>query len=46
MLLFNLNLQWRRDPKRLPELIQKARAFFGKYQHLLLADIERLFTQE
>ncbi len=44
MLLFNLNIQWRRDPTRLPLLIQQARAFFQKYQHLLVWDIQKLFT--
>jgi hypothetical protein len=46
MLLFNLNLQWRRDPGRLPQLIQNARTFFGRYQQLLSADIAQLFTQQ
>jgi hypothetical protein len=44
MLLFNLNIQWRRDPARLPQLIGQARAFFQKYQHLLVWDIQKLFT--
>jgi hypothetical protein len=44
MLLFTLNIQWRRDPDRLPLLIQQSRAFFQKYQHLLLWDIQKLFT--
>lgn len=44
MLLFNLNIQWRREPSRLPILIQQARAFFQKYQHLLVFDIQKLFT--
>jgi len=44
MLLFNLNIQWRRDPARLPLLIQQVRAFFQKYQHLLVWDIQKLFT--
>jgi len=44
MLLFNLNIQWRRDPARLPLLIRQARAFFQKYQHLIIYDLQKLFT--
>ncbi len=44
MLLFNLSLQWRRNPSHLPHLIQQARTFFLKYQHLLVHDIQKLFT--
>jgi hypothetical protein len=44
MLLFNLNIQWKRDPTRLPLLIQQARTFFDRYQHLLSHDIQRVFT--
>jgi hypothetical protein len=43
MLLFNLNIQWKRDPSRLPLLIQQARTFFQRYQHLLNHDIQRVF---
>jgi hypothetical protein len=35
MLVFNLNLQWKRDPSKLPLLIKQIRTFFQKYQHLL-----------
>jgi hypothetical protein len=44
VLVFNLNLQWKRDPSRLPQLIEQARAFFQRYQHLLGQDIARLFA--
>jgi hypothetical protein len=44
MLLFNLNLQWQRDPTRLPHLVQQTREFFQKYHHLLAGDIQRLFS--
>lgn len=44
MLIFNLNLQWRRDPARLPQLIDQVRSFFQRYQNLLCYDIPRVFT--
>jgi hypothetical protein len=44
MLVFNLNLQWKRDASRLPQLIEQVRTFFQKYQHLLSNDIVRVFT--
>jgi hypothetical protein len=44
MLVFNLNLQWKRDPARLPQLIEQVRNFFQKYQPLLGHDIVKLFT--
>jgi hypothetical protein len=44
MLIFNLNLQWKRDPARLPQLIEQVRTFFHRYQGLLAHDIARLFT--
>jgi hypothetical protein len=44
MLVFNSNLQWRRDPSRLPQLVEQVRSFFQKYQHLLSHDIARVFT--
>jgi hypothetical protein len=44
MLLFNLNLQWRREPARLPLLVEQARAFFQRYHHLLAGDIQKLFS--
>ena len=43
MLVFNLNLQWRRDPSKLPLLIRQVRTFFQKYHHLLGGDIQKLF---
>ena len=43
MLLFNLNIQWKRDSARLPLLVQQARSFFQRYQHLLNHDIQRVF---
>jgi hypothetical protein len=43
MLAFNLNLQWKRDPLRLPLLIKQIRTFFQKYQHLLGGDLQKLF---
>jgi hypothetical protein len=45
MLLFNLNLQWKRDPARLPLLVQQARAFFQRYHHLVAEDMQRLFSE-
>jgi hypothetical protein len=44
MLVFNLNLQWKRDPSRLPKLIEQVRTFFQKYQLLLSQDVVKLFT--
>jgi hypothetical protein len=44
MLVFNLNLQWKRDPSKLPVLITQARSFFHKYQHLLGGDVQKLFS--
>jgi hypothetical protein len=44
MLVFNLNLQWKRDPSKLSPLIVQVRAFFQKYQHLLGGDIQKLFS--
>lgn len=44
MLVFNLNLQWKRDPARLPQLVEQVRSFFQKYQPLLGHDIVKLFT--
>jgi hypothetical protein len=44
MLIFNLNLQWKRDPSRLPQLIGQVRSFFQKYQTLLGQDVVKLFT--
>jgi hypothetical protein len=44
MLVFNLNLQWRRDPSKLGTLIRQARAFFQKYRSLLSHDVQRLFN--
>jgi hypothetical protein len=44
MLIFNLNLQWKRDPSRLPQLIEQVRSFFQRYHSLLDHDIARLFT--
>jgi hypothetical protein len=43
MLVFNLNLQWRREPSKLPGLSKQVRDFFRKYQHLLANDIRQLF---
>ena len=43
MLVFNLNLQWKRDPSKLSSLIRHIRAFFQKYQHLLGGDVQKLF---
>jgi hypothetical protein len=43
MLVFNLNLQWRRDPSKLLPLIKQIRTFFHKYQHLLGGDVQKLF---
>ena len=45
MLIFNLNLQWRRDPAKLPLLTRQVRTFFQKYQHLLGGDVQKLFSQ-
>lgn len=42
MLVFNLNLQWKRDPSKLPLLAKQVRAFFQKYQHLLGGDVQQL----
>jgi hypothetical protein len=44
MLIFNLNLQWRRDPSRLPLLIDQVRSFFQRYNQLLSQDIAKIFT--
>jgi hypothetical protein len=44
MLIFNLNLQWRRDPSRLPQLVEQVHSFFQRYHHLLSYDIPRVFT--
>lgn len=44
MLVFNLNLQWKRDPAKLPLLIKQVRTFFQKYQHLLGGDVQKLFS--
>ena len=44
MLVFNLNLQWQRDPLKLPLLIKQIRTFFQKYQHLLGGDVQELFS--
>lgn len=44
MLIFNLNLQWKRDPSRLPQLIGQVRTFFQKYQLLLGHDVVKLFA--
>jgi len=44
MLIFNLNLQWKRDPSKLPVLIRQVRSFFQKYQHLLGGDVQKLFS--
>jgi hypothetical protein len=44
MLVFNLNLQWRRDPSKLMLLTSQVRAFFQKYRHLLAGDIQKLFS--
>jgi len=44
MLIFNLNLQWKRDPSRLPQLIEQVHRFFQRYQHLLSYDIARVFS--
>ena len=44
MLVFNLNLQWKHDPSRLPELIGQARSFFQRYQLLLSQDVVKLFA--
>ena len=46
MLIFNLNLQWQRDPSRLPLLAKQARSFFQKYHHLLIADVQKLVSQD
>jgi hypothetical protein len=43
MLIFNLNLQWKRDPTKLMVLVKQVRDFFRKYQHLLGDDIRKLF---
>ena len=45
MLIFNLNLQWQRDPAKLPMLVKQVRAFFLKYHHLLGGDVLKLFSQ-
>jgi len=44
MLVFNLNLQWKRDPAKLPLLTRQVRTFFQKYQHLLGGDLQKLFS--
>jgi hypothetical protein len=44
MLIFNLNLQWKREPAKRPALVQQAQAFFRKYQRLLAEDIRQLFN--
>jgi hypothetical protein len=44
MLVFNLNLQWKRDPSKLFALTKQVRAFFQKYQHLLGGDVQKLFS--
>jgi hypothetical protein len=44
MLIFNLNLQWKRDPARLPQLVAQLRSFFQRYQALLSRDIAKVFT--
>jgi hypothetical protein len=44
MLIFNLNLQWQRDPSRLPLLIKQTRSFFQKYHHLLSGDVAKIFS--
>lgn len=44
MLIFNFNLQWQRDPSRLPLLIKQTRSFFQKYHHLLSGDVAKLFS--
>lgn len=44
MLVFNLSLQWRRDPSKLPKLVAQARVFFQKYCHLMHGDIQRIFS--
>ena len=44
MLIFNLNLQWKRDPSKLPLLVNQVRSFFRKYYHLLGGDVQRLFS--
>jgi len=43
MLVFNLSLQWKRDPSKLPLLIKQVRTFFQKYQQLLGGDVQKLF---
>jgi hypothetical protein len=43
MLLFNLNLQWKRDPGKLGVLVKQAHEFFRKYQTLLMDDLNKLF---
>ena len=45
MLIFNLNLQWQRDPSKLPALVKQVWAFFLKYHHLLGGDVVKLFSQ-
>jgi hypothetical protein len=44
MLIFNLNLQWKRDPSRLPQLVGQLRSFFQRYHSLLGHDIAKVFT--
>jgi len=44
MLVFNLNLQWKRDPAKLPLLTKQIRTFFQKYHHLLGGDVQKLFS--
>ena len=44
MLIFNLNLQWKRDPSRLSQLIEQLRSFFQRYHSLLGHDIAKVFT--
>lgn len=44
MLVFNLNLQWKRAPSKLPLLTKQIRIFFQKYQHLLSGDVQKLFS--
>ena len=43
MLIFNLNLQWKRDPSKLGALVKQAHEFFRKYQVLLTNDLGKLF---
>lgn len=43
MLFFTLRQKHKRTPTELPKQIEEARAFFGKYEHVLAAEIEVLF---